>query len=101
MCKHGTLTTVKLNRPRKSGRKEVPVDACIADEIQMLNNIGVITYGCCCGHGQFEPECLVDISSKDLLVSKGYKLRVFSEEHSDEGIYEILLKTQTDEEEFE
>lgn len=92
MCKHGTLTMVKLNTPRDSGRTEVPVDSCIAVEVQALNDLGVITYGCCCGHGNFEPECLVDISSKELLESNGYQLQEFSEEHTEDGIYEVLLK---------
>ncbi|MGG1531397.1 hypothetical protein [Brevibacillus agri] len=30
----------------------VKVDACIADEIQKLNDLGVVTLGCCCGHGK-------------------------------------------------
>ena len=93
ICKHGTLTFIKLNRPRESGRTEIPVDSCIADEIQMLNDLGVITYGCCCGHGQFSPQCLVDIDSKDLLESNGYQLREFTDSHTREGIHEILLKT--------
>lgn len=29
----------------------IPVDACIADEIQTLWNNGIRTCGCCCGHG--------------------------------------------------
>ncbi|WP_152619485.1 hypothetical protein [Cohnella kolymensis] len=32
--------------------KRVKVDACIADEIQYLNDQGVVTLGCCCGHGK-------------------------------------------------
>lgn len=82
-----------MNRPRESGRIKIPVDSCIAEEIQMLNDIGVITYGCCCGHGGFKPQCLVDITSKDLLESKGYEVKTFTERHSKQGIYEIMLKT--------
>lgn len=93
MCKHGTLKEVRLNRPREvSGRYVVPVDACIADEIQMLNDIGIITYGCCCGHGETFPQCLVDISSKEKLEELGYELFEYSKQHSQNGIYQIKLK---------
>lgn len=36
-------------RPRY--KDEVPVDACLADEIQELWSKGIHTDGCCCGHG--------------------------------------------------
>ena len=35
-----------------SGRIEVSVDSCIASLVQMLNNRGVHTTNCCCGHGE-------------------------------------------------
>ena len=50
ICKHGTYKTVKIIN--KQNKSEVWVDACIAEEIQMLNDKGVITLGCCCGHGK-------------------------------------------------
>lgn len=52
MCKRGTDAIVTLNRPRPiSGRTEIAVDACIAPLVQILNDYGVHTVGCCCGHG--------------------------------------------------
>jgi len=52
MCKWGTNRMVRLCQPKEvSGRTEVPVDACIAPLVQMLNDFGVHTTGCCCGHG--------------------------------------------------
>lgn len=30
---------------------EIPIDACVAEEIQDLWNKGIHTCGCCCGHG--------------------------------------------------
>lgn len=50
MCKHGTHVYVDIIN-KEQNRTEVPVDACIADEIRELNNLGIITLGCCCGHG--------------------------------------------------
>lgn len=42
-----------LNRPRPvSGRVVVPVDSCIAPLVQLLQDHGVRTVGCCCGHGK-------------------------------------------------
>lgn len=28
------------------------VDSCIADIVQVLNDAGIYTRGCCCGHGK-------------------------------------------------
>lgn len=51
MCKWGTDALVKLAHPMPvSGRTEIVVDACIAPLVQMLNDYGVHTTGCCCGH---------------------------------------------------
>lgn len=93
ICKHGNTKTVKLNKPRPSGRTKVPVDSCIADEIQFLNDCGVLTYGCCCGHGVEKSNCLVDSSSKELLNQLGYRIKEYSHRHTESGIYVILLKS--------
>jgi len=68
-------------------------DVCIGKEIQMLNNNGVETVGCCCGHGDDVPTCLVSIDSKDILSSLGYEMYSFSPKHDGCGIKEIELKT--------
>ena len=53
MCKWGIDEMVTLCRPKLvSGRLTVPVDKCIAPLIQLLNDHGVRTIGCCCGHGK-------------------------------------------------
>lgn len=53
MCKWGTDASVTLSRPMPiSGRTAIPVDACLAPLIQVLNDYGVHTIGCCCGHDQ-------------------------------------------------
>ncbi len=51
MCKNGTLKDVLVINPSQN-RKQVKVDACIAEEVQQLNNEGIVTLGCCCGHGE-------------------------------------------------
>ena len=97
MCKHGTdkqIHVIHRNNPNiKDGWHEINVDACIANEIQELNNLGIITLGCCCGHGKFKPQCLVDQSSTKKLEELNYKIREYSPQHSLSGVYEIFLKT--------
>jgi hypothetical protein len=51
MCLYGVYKEVDVINPHQNNKKIV-VDACIADEIQALNVIGIVTFGCCCGHGQ-------------------------------------------------
>jgi len=45
MCEWGTDREVVI-------RRRVAVDACIAAEIEWMNDLGVHTTGCCCGHGK-------------------------------------------------
>jgi len=53
MCKWGTDREVVLMKPKPiSGRKKIKVDACIAPLVQMLNDYGIETIACCCGHGK-------------------------------------------------
>jgi len=53
MCKWGTDANVTLAHPMPvSGRTVIPVDSCIQPLIQVLNDYGIHTVGCCCGHGK-------------------------------------------------
>jgi len=53
LCKFGTDRLVRLCKAKEiSGREAVPVDECIAPLVQMLNDYGIETIACCCGHGQ-------------------------------------------------
>lgn len=63
----------------KLGRKNgiakwggIPVDACIGEEVERLISAGVITLGCCCGHGKTSPACLISKESADLVRQLGY-----------------------------
>lgn len=73
--------------------KIIQTDICIGKEIEYLVNKDVKTYGCCCGHGEIKPSCLVDICNKNKLEELGYNLHEFSEEHTENGICKIYLKT--------
>ena len=41
-----------------SQRTTVPVDSCISDLVQLLNDHGFNTYNSCCGHG-LQPAAIV------------------------------------------
>jgi len=48
MCQWGTERIIHvIDRDR-----HVAVDACIADYVQEMNDRGIVTIACCCGHGQ-------------------------------------------------
>ena len=53
MCEWGQTEQVRLCKPKEiSKREEMPVDACLAPLVQMLNDYGIETIACCCGHGK-------------------------------------------------
>lgn len=65
------------------------VDSCIAEEVQRLNNVGIKTVGCCCGHGKQEPTVLVLEESLNEMKEMGYLCEAYSE-----GTYNCILKTK-------
>lgn len=69
------------------------VDICIGREIKNLIRKGIRTYGCCCGHGEREPSCLVNINNINELNIMGYTLHEYNKEWTRNGIMEIYLKT--------
>ena len=108
MCLHGTYKWVSVI----NCNSRVKVDACIADEIQMLNDLGIITLGSCCGHGEAgmpvewendfgrwkgyvqPPHVLIDEKSKNLAELLGY--RPFPYYYADgeySGVMQMYLKT--------
>lgn len=42
---------IRLNAPGAERREWVSVDPCLSDEIKELWRLGIVTTGCCCGHG--------------------------------------------------
>lgn len=56
-------------------RKQVAIDECLADEIQVLWYQGIITLSCCCGHNirKFQPYIAVDTDSVDAMHKLGYR----------------------------
>lgn len=55
MCKHGTDRMVEQSRlpggEYRDKERLIPIDECIADIVLALNDGGVHTKACCCGHG--------------------------------------------------
>ncbi|MFD2637705.1 hypothetical protein [Piscibacillus salipiscarius] len=111
MCLHGVYKKVKVINPDQTNNI-VNVDACIADEIQKLNNQGVITLGCCCGHGkagqivEYEnkfgkwkthhdpPITLIKEKSVELAINLGYKpYPYFYADGENGGVWQMQLKT--------
>lgn len=58
MCKWGTETHLEITIPAhfsrtgQSQQKVVAIDSCIAPIVKALNEAGVTTVACCCGHGK-------------------------------------------------
>lgn len=58
MCKWGTDTILRVpihaddSYTGEFRWDNKPVDSCIADIVQALNDAGIYTRGCCCGHGK-------------------------------------------------
>jgi hypothetical protein len=74
--------------------KGLPVDLCIGEEIEQLILNNVRTYGCCCGHGEYPANCLIDIKSIDICKNLGYSIEEHTPEWTQAGIYKICLKTR-------
>ena len=80
MCKWGTSVYIKVIRSPSAWRLNlsdgwypVAVDACIADYVQKMNDLGIVTVGCCCGHGKGPGAVLVTAESEGLLDRLGYE----------------------------
>ena len=70
MCKQGTDKDVFLFKPKTfSLRKKIKVDACIAPLVQILNNYGIETIACCCGHGK-TAKSYIRISSQNISLTQ-------------------------------
>ena len=73
MCKWGTNTTVELCKPKPiSGRTEVAVDSCIAALVQALNDAGIATEACCCGHNKGLGVIMLG-DGRELMIAKDFK----------------------------
>ena len=58
----------------KSAHEMIGIDKCLVDEIRYLWSLGIITAGCCCGHGRIEPTICVEEEYIDKMKELGYKV---------------------------
>jgi len=111
MCLYGAYKWVNVINKNQTNRR-VKVDACIADEIQWLNDSGIITLGCCCGHGEAgkeklwenmsgkwkmrsnPPEVLIQKESANKARMVGYRpIPYYYPDGNTKGIMSMVLKT--------
>lgn len=52
MCKRGNTVKVTAHHVGEIRLVDVDVDRCIAPIVRALNDGGIATTGCCCGHGE-------------------------------------------------
>lgn len=68
------------------------IDSCMVDEIESLQNQGMNTLGCCCGHGKYPKTIVVRLRSGTIIEMFSNKLiprkRRFYK-RDDEGYYHI------------
>jgi len=79
--------------------RRIGVDRCLAQEILFLNDQGIRTVSCCCGHGDDRQPRHILIYQQDELKAKemGYNPvpNIFpSKENPDENYLMIMPKTQ-------
>ncbi len=63
MKKFGKNTVKRTNNPRK-------IDECMKMVVSILNNNGIKTVACCCGHGKYPMTIVAQI--------KGFPVEIFS-----------------------
>lgn len=100
MCEWGTSTPIfvirRNNFTAKDGWHLVYVDSCIADYVQHMNGLGIITKNCCCGHGKSPPTVLIALESEQLLQQYGYKYEPYYIDNVLESwLHYILLSENT------
>lgn len=73
MCEWGNTTNLKVPIPAsmshtcESRWDTKPIDRCIAPIIQALNDAGIHTTSCCCGHGKTDGTILLH-DGRELIV---------------------------------
>lgn len=74
---------VVLQIPKSLGysyQECIQVDKCLANEIEYLWDQGVMTLGCCCGHGKELGFINVSKNSVEKMLDLGYQFYIFPKE---------------------
>lgn len=78
MCQWGTSEILEVTIPAhlsytgSERKKMVDIDACIAPIIKALNDGGVVTIACCCGHGK-RPGSIVLADGREFIIALDYE----------------------------
>lgn len=78
---------LRRNTPERELRKSVSLDACIAEEVMDLWALGIITTGCCCGHGYKQSYIGVSFGHIFKMKELGYKVALNSCRPDDEDSF--------------
>lgn len=71
---------ITYNYDPNKEKDEVVVDSCLADEIEQLWANGIVTTGCCCGHGKGLGFINVRSDCIDKMIELGYQNYIFNDE---------------------
>lgn len=81
MCSWGSVSPIYVIRRNRDGVPDgwhkVFVDSCISGYVQEMNKMGIVTVGCCCGHGDSPPHVLISAESRLIAERLGYKVLPF------------------------
>lgn len=73
MCEQGMDSAlVKLFHKNDKGHTYAPVDGCIVEIVQALNNCGLQTHASCCGHGK-RPGIISLNDGRELIICPDYE----------------------------
>jgi len=65
MCEQGNTKLIFANGEYRD------VDRCIASLVQALNDFGINTVACCCGHGK-RPGNIALLDGRELIIASNY-----------------------------
>lgn len=85
-------TLEHLNKAWVRTHGGIPVDKCIGKEVEELIVNGVITFGSCCGHGDYYSHVLILVEEKEKIETLGYTIEDF---HSGLVLARLKSGTQT------
>ena len=77
MCQWGTTEVLEVTIPAhlsytgEARQKMVDIDSCIAPIIEALNDGGITTIACCCGHGK-RPGSIALADGREFIIAPDY-----------------------------
>ena len=104
ICKYSPIgdykcyVTIDVNLKNET---KICIDKCLKDEVSdLINNKGVETIGCCCGHGILDAYIQVSDKSVERMIELGYK-KIPLDEHGNEKncfkpktIFRVIVQNQ-------